>query len=363
MASHCFPGVDHCYKFTLQVPGRRLDGSARENRRMDRGHSSALHAAAIRRRTFLLAALAAAGVLLPACTKPSTVDELSLPSRAWGAFLATPVAASRLAFDRFAGLAGAVPQLLHLYAALRDSNPHPQLDTIHRLGVTPVLTLEPWNPTAGLDQPEYSQARIASGQLDTELQRWAADLGSWGHPLLLRFGQEMNGTWYPWSVGIGENTASNYRAAWVRMHRIIAEQAPNVRFVWAPNVLTEGTRDFADCYPGDRYVDYLALDGYNWGDTQGHRWQSPDKLFTRSLSSIRQLNAVAPILITEVGCANGVLPGDKAKWITEFFDLIRRNTDVTGFLWFQTDKERDWRFNSTLTSTQAFRTGLAKWVE
>lgn len=318
--------------------------------------------AAITRRSLLVASLAAAGALLPACAPGSLRAPFSLPARTWGAFLSAPASESRVTFDRFAALAGAQPDLLHLYASTRDSHPQVHLDTIHQLGATPVLTLEPWNPRVGPYQPDFSLSSINAGQHDSDLDRWAADLGSWGHPLLLRFAQEMNGTWYPWSVGLYGNTAAEYRAAWVRMHRIVSAQAPNVEFVWAPNVLTEGTRDFADCYPGDRFVDYLGLDGYNWGDTPGHQWQSPEKLFSASVAALRRLSATLPIVLTEVGCADGAPPGDKAQWIRDFFELIVRDPDVTGFMWFQTDKERDWRFNSTPASTLAFRDGLAEWV-
>lgn len=329
---------------------------------MDGETLSAPGRAAITRRRLLVASLAAAAALLPACGESSSGAEFSLPNRAWGAFLSAPASEAHPTFDRFAALAGAEPQLLHLYAAIQDAHPQPHLDTIRRLGATPVIALEPWNPRVGPYQPEFALSRIVAGQYDADMQRWAADLGDWGHPLLLRFAQEMNGTWYPWSVGHYGNTAGEYRAAWARMHRIISAQAPNVEFVWTPNVLTEGTRDFFDCYPGDRFVDYVGLDGYNWGDTPGHRWQSPDRLFSESLSTMRRLAPTLPMLLTEVGSAEGARWGDKARWIDQFFELMLRNTDVTGFLWFQTDKERDWRINSSPASTEAFRGGLAEWL-
>jgi len=224
------------------------------------------------------------------------------------------------------------------------------------------LTLEPWQPNKGLDQPAHSLAEIAAGQLDSDLTRWATQLAAWPHPVFLRFAQEMNGTWYPWSIGANGNTASGYRAAWSRMHSIISEQAPNVRFLWAPNAITEGTRDFADCYPGDGVVDYLGLDGYNWGSVPGHQWQSPDKLFSESLDKLGRISPGRPILITEVGCADGVTPSLKAQWIADFFRVIENHPDVLSFVWFQMDKERDWRFNSTPASTAAFRDGLARWI-
>lgn len=346
----------------LAEPGSGPAVKSRDDAGMNCEAASAPRGAAITRRTLLIASLAAIGGLLSSCAERSGAAWPSLPARAWGAFLSAPASESRLTLDRFVALAGAKPDLLHLYASTRDSHPQVHLDTIRQLGATPVLSLEPWNPRVGPYQPEFSLSSINAGQHDSDLGRWAADLGSWGQPLLLRFAQEMNGTWYPWSVGVNGNTAAEYRTAWVRMHRIVSAQAPNVEFVWAPNVLTEGARDFSDCYPGDRLVDYLGLDGYNWGDTPGHQWQSPEKLFSASVTALRRVSPRLPIVLTEVGCADGADPDQKARWINEFFDIVMGNPDVTGFLWFQTDKERDWRINSTPASMQAFRDGLANWI-
>ena len=182
--------------------------------------------------------------------------------------------------------------------------------------------------------------------------------------MLQRFAQEMNGTWYPWAIGIGGNTAADYRAAWIRMWRIFdVAAADNVRFVWAPNVLTDATTDFGDAYPGHDVVDYLAVDGYNWGDVPGHHWQSAPDLFPRSLSRLRMIGANQPLLITEAGCADGPSPELKANWIRDFFAIVESEPRLEAFLWFQTDKERDWRFNTTTASTAAFRQGLARIVD
>ncbi|WP_249145105.1 glycoside hydrolase family 26 protein [Gordonia sp. SCSIO 19800] len=264
--------------------------------------------------------------------------------------------------DQLTALTGAKPDYLHVYASLRDSLPVQTLDAVREQQIAPMLTLEPWRPGGGTVQPEYSLAALVEGRHDADLTRWADQLGSWGHHILLRFAQEMNGPWYPWSIGVGRNTESEYRAAWSRMHRIVREMAPNVRFVWAPNAITEGTSDFGGCYPGADEVDYLGLDGYNFGASPGHTWQSADKLFSRSIAELERLDPLLPILVTEVGCAEGETPESKAAWIRDFFAVMENSQRIEGFLWFQMDKECDWRFNSTPTSTQAFRDGLAGWI-
>ncbi len=105
----------------------------------------------------------------------------------------------------------------------------------------------------------------------------------------------------------------------------------------------------------------LGLDGYNWGEAPGHHWQPAADLFVPSLETLRALDATHPILLTEVGCADGLTAQDKASWIRDFFSIVDNQSRVEGFVWFQMDKERDWRFNSTTASTAAFRAGVAGW--
>ncbi|MDJ0029626.1 glycosyl hydrolase [Gordonia alkanivorans] len=318
------------------------------------------------RRRFLVAALATATAAITSCSAGSHPPQQPQGrGRSWGVFTPTVTGTGESTItstDRLASLAGYKPNFVHLFAAIPDSLPVATLDLIRGSGATPILTLEPWDPSKGRDQSSFSLATIAAGQHDSDLSRWAAQLAAWPHPVLLRFAQEMNGTWYPWSIGTSQNTPYDYRAAWSRMHSIIRDKAPHVQFVWAPNAITEGTRDFTDCYPGDGVVDYLGLDGYNWGQSPGHQWQSAHKLFSESLKALGKLSSNRPTLITEVGCADGTTPNLKAEWITDFFRVIESAPNVLGFIWFQMDKERDWRFNSSPTSTESFRSGLARWM-
>ncbi|MDL9948715.1 glycosyl hydrolase [Gordonia sp. ABSL11-1] len=314
-----------------------------------------------RRAALRLAALGTLAAGTTAACAPG--DDLATDHPTWGAFipsvLPTP-GSSRSPMHQLTILAGTRPGYLHRFAAIGDSAPVAELTAIADAGATPLLTLEPWIAGRGIDQPSHALRRVASGAFDADLRRWGAELAAWGRPVLLRFAQEMNGTWYPWSIGVNGNSAADYRQAWMRMRRQIrAAAADQVQFVWAPNVITEGTNDFAAAYPGSDHVDLVALDGYNWGTVPGHHWQSADNLFTASLAALRRLDTTHPILITEVASAEGNAPDDKANWIRDFFAIVQREPRLESFLWFQTDKERDWRFNSTPASLAAFRTSLS----
>ena len=72
-------------------------------------------------------------------------------------------------------------------------------DLVVGRGATPLLTWEPWNSAAGVNQPTYRLSAIANGTHDALVRRWATQIKAWGKPLMLRFAHEMNGNWYPWS--------------------------------------------------------------------------------------------------------------------------------------------------------------------
>ena len=308
-------------------------------------------------------AVAATALGVTACGDADTPQPPVGTQKRWGAFIPAVLPSAGGAsspISQLADLAGSQPRYLHRFAALGDSAPIGEFDAIVDAGATPLLTLEPWNPTGGIEQPLYSLSRVASGVFDGDLQRWGSTLARWGKPLLFRFAQEMNGTWYPWAVGLNGNTAADYVAAWRHVRQVISDAgADQVQFVWAPNVVTLGTNPFVDAFPGRDVVDVIGLDGYNWGDVPGHHWQSPPDLFADSLNALEALDASKKVLITEVACAEGPTPEPKAAWIRDFCAAVKKDPRIEGFVWFQMDKERDWRFNTSPQSLAAFRAGVA----
>jgi hypothetical protein len=220
-------------------------------------------------------------------------------------------------------------------------------------GSTPVITWMSDDPTGAT---AITDRAIAAGRYDSYIRSWAQGLRSFGRPVLLRFDHEMNGNWYGWSPGVNGNTAASYIAAWRHVHGIFAAAgATNATFVWSPNVDYTGATPLASVYPGDSYVGMVALDGYNWGPLDGHVWQTPAEVFGPSVQKITALTR-RPLIIAEVGSA--AVGGDKAAWIGQFFDMLRSTPSIRGFVWFDADKETDWRLNSSPQTLAAFEAGL-----
>jgi hypothetical protein len=261
--------------------------------------------------------------------------------------------------DSVARLVGEAPGLVVSYYDFAQSPPIAGLDSVAARGATSILTWEPWQWGGGVTQPAYSNAQVAAGAYDAYLQQWGAALAAWGKPVYIRYAHEMNGDWYPWSDGVNGNAAGSFVTAWRHVHDVVtAAGATNVRWIWSPNVPYTGSTPLTSLYPGDEYVDVVALDGYNWGTTQTwSTWLSPSALFGDGLAQLRTIAPGKPIIIGETASAEA--GGSKPGWNTELVSYLQAQADVTGFVWFDHDKEVDWRIASSSGSASALASALA----
>ena len=118
--------------------------------------------------------------------------------------------------------------------------------------------------------PDFQLSDVLSGRYDSYIREFAEAARNWGHSFFLRYDWEMNGNWFPWNEAVNENNPGEYVAAWRHVHDIFtAVGATNATWVWCP--YAEDDRHFtnlAPLYPGDEYVDWTCMDGFNWGKTR-----------------------------------------------------------------------------------------------
>jgi beta-mannanase len=145
----------------------------------------------------------------------------------------------------------------------------------------------------------------------------------------------------------------------------IQEGAAKVLWVWCPNIemsgpLGEEWNDIGNYYPGDEYVDWLCMDGYNWGTSQSwSAWQTFDTIFKPTYSHLQQINSNKPIMIGEFGASNK--GGDKAAWVSDAFQRIRSDyPQIRAVFWFNVNKETDWRMDSSPDVLDVFKKSLAQ---
>ncbi len=243
------------------------------------------------------------------------------------------------------------------------SAPFPDLDAreARARGKTLQITWEPWHFA---DPNAVKLNDIIAGKYDKYIDSWANGARSFGGEIWIRWGHEMNGNWYPWSLGQNGGDAQTYVRAYRHIHdRFRRAGASNVRWVWcfnAESVPDVSWNDPAKAYPGDAYVDAVAVDGYNFGTTTAHsRWQSFEEIFARPVALATKNWPTKPLWIGETGCAT--TGGDKVKWLGAMDAALRGPFNrVESVTWFEAAKEADWR---VMSSVQSAKTARQIWNE
>jgi cellulose synthase (UDP-forming) len=231
------------------------------------------------------------------------------------------------------------------------------LRTIASQGAVPLITWEPWAKPAGRlwnsNQPDVRLAAIASGRYDSYVRRWARAAAAYGDPILLRPMHEMNGYWYPWSIRANGNTPGDFIAAWRHLHDIFAEEgATNVSWVWTVYASEHGRLKNVDSYyPGARYVDWVSMTGFNWGESRaGSHWRSFDQVFGATYATLTRLGKA--LMISEIGTVGG--SAASSLWLENASRRLQSAyPKIRAVLWFDSRYSRtaDFRLDGVRAAT------------
>jgi mannan endo-1,4-beta-mannosidase len=201
---------------------------------------------------------------------------------------------------------------------------------------------------AQLQPNGVSLASIAAGGSDAYLRSYAGAVVAFGHPVILCFGHEMNGTWYSW--GDGHTPPAVFVAAWRHVVRVFrAAGAANVTWLWAVNSIKGAARSLSRWWPGGAWVDWTGIDGYYFraANTFG-------SVFGSTIADIRTFSS-APLLIAET--AVGATPNRESQ-IGALFAGVRAER-LAGVVWFDEAQQaglyhQDWRLEEDPSALAAF---------
>ncbi len=271
------------------------------------------------------------------------------------------------AYNSLPALEGKLGQKLDIflwYQSLAEDFDVGLADWLWQRGTKIQLAWEPHNPSKSpSNQPEYRLTAITRGDYDPQIRRWAQQIKDFGHPVYFRPMCEMNSDYVAWGAYTNGNKPEEYIPAWRHVRNIFREVgADNALFIWSPN--RAGSERSAEeifdlFYPGDAYVDYVGIDGYNWGlmyDTPSwtSRWQSFKEVFG-PMYNVAARRTNKPIFISET--ASTEVGGSKATWINNAFAEIRASYPrIKAVVWFNYNKETDWRIDNNDANLEAFRT-------
>ena len=265
--------------------------------------------------------------------------------------------------------------------------PTANLNVLWRHGSLPLVFWSPWDkPYVQNRGPDkFSLTEIIAGTWDAYIDKWADAAREFGHPMVVVFGTEMNGEWFPWSgIYYGrdewDDDADNwkgpetYRRAYRHVvDRVRARGAHNIKWMFHVNNYSSPveTWNFAPAYyPGSDYVDWLGMSVYG---QQFKDEPNPDiySLVDWPYQELSGLDPNKPVMIAE--WATGEFPFEagqagmrKPEWIKQGLELFRtRYPRVKAAVywherWQNLDQSySNLRVNSSVESLRAYRDGVA----
>jgi mannan endo-1,4-beta-mannosidase len=205
-----------------------------------------------------------------------------------------------------------------------------------------------WSQSNGVP----SLSSIAAGQHDAYIRQFATDVKAFGKRILIRPNAEMNGDWF----GFGGQPAA-FIDFWRRTVDIFRSVGvPNAEFVWCPNVTYRGTNyPIVPYYPGNDYVDWVGLDGYNYAASRSTAWQEFVDIFAYDLDNTMG-QYPKKLIICETGCHPEV--GDKGAWFWNMRQALAANRfpQVEGVVYYDHNMDgASWAIDAPQWALEAYK--------
>jgi hypothetical protein len=285
--------------------------------------------------------LGACSSLESAPTRTSAGNGRPLGNAMFGAYIKGAVWNKEILFDLETTLDHEF-KILHWFTNWDTPFEGTMVERILELGRIPLIT---WQAT---NKPLTA---ISEGRYDSYLRVWATGVREVKGEVYIRLFPEMNGNWTTW-----HGNPTQLIAAWHHIVNVFDQEgATNARWVWSPNVTDEPATEANRMelyYPGASYVDVLALDGYNWGTTRPYTaWKPFEDIFETPYERITALGK-QPLWLAEI--ASTEHGGNKAAWIHDMLNSTAFPR-ISAVVWFNENKETDWRIESSQQSLSTFR--------
>ncbi len=210
-------------------------------------------------------------------------------------------------------------------------------------GATPMLTFMSVPATGsnplGCGSSEWNLDSIIGGKHDSYLRTFAQQISDYDHDVLFRWGHEMNLNQYSWAGGCNNRDTNKFVKAYRHIVDLFRrEGATNVYWIWSPNYQgypVEPWNDMHNYYPGDDYVDWIGLVGYNWGASSsdsGKEWDTFDMLFAEVLEDMAAKYPDKPVMLADYASVEDD-GGDKAEWISDAFARMETHSNLRAVVW------------------------------
>jgi len=230
---------------------------------------------------------------------------------------------------------------------------------IHEMGAVPYIRLMLREEEEGTPN-RFSLEAVLAGHLDTDIERWGREAAKFPGPLMVEFGTECNGEWFPWNGlhhgagtldGFGDpakpDGPERFAAAYRHIVDLIrGQRARSITWVFHVNATDwpeAAWNGFENYYPGDRYVDWVAVSAYGPQEPTEDEYETFRKQMDGAYPRLERLAPGKPVIVAEFGCTAGCPVISPERWAGDALSDILggRWSRVIGFSWWNEQWEND----------------------
>lgn len=245
--------------------------------------------------------------------------------------------------------------------------PVSELENAYKHGKTVELTLQ---TTYGDQSSEGGLYKVLDGEYDDYFKEYAENLKNFGHPVLFRLNNEMNGDWCEYSSYHYSKDTEIFTESWRHIYNIFEEVGvDNVLWVWNPHDISYPNfnwNHYLNYYPGDEFVDIIGLTGYNNGDYYpGEVWRGFEEIYDPLYKEYSEIFE-QPFMISEFS-ANSI-GGDKIEWIKDMFENMEKYKKIKVAIWWNWidwdengDPARIYRLDESEEMLDTFKEGFKQY--
>ena len=209
---------------------------------------------------------------------------------------------------------------------------------------------DPADPPAAIADADFSMQRVIDGDFDAEIMAWADAAGAHNGPLFVELCTEVSGFQFSCNGiynggartdGFGDanepDGPERFRAAWRHIVDIFHQRGVNnVSWVFHADSIDpddfmielQPWNEMANYYPGDDYVDWVAISTYG-AESEGDEWRFLIDLLNDNWVTWSSITENKPLYIAEMGVfrtETGPNGATLADWTTMALQTLRDPT-------------------------------------
>lgn len=236
--------------------------------------------------------------------------------------------------------------------------PREDVEEALRAGVVPSIRMFPYDRCIKLDYEPYKLEHFVNGKYDKELRAWAQEAKEIPSPLVVTFGPEVNGFWFPWNLrhngGLETEEYGDpelydgherFRDTYRRIIDIFREEGvQNITWLYHVNCTWPGDAgnpesDVDGYYPGDDYIDWIGVSCYGSQNPENDFWWDMGLTLGNVYQQIENSDVIGedkPLALMEYGVTE---EPRKSEWMQSFFEDVTsdRYPRLKALAWWQSE--------------------------